>query len=97
MSEIEAFYLPKSLDEPPRLLFWSIDEAMIMLTPAGMGIILEYTVIGMILGLISFLGWRKIKGNNQANLLMYGAYWMLPPFLLKMKFTPPSCYRMYLG
>jgi type IV conjugative transfer system protein TraL len=81
MSDMETYYIPSSLDAPSRLLFWSIDEACVMLTPMIIGITLGYTVTGMILGLIAFLSWRRIKGINKINHIIYLAYWMLPSCL----------------
>lgn len=97
MSDIETYYIPKSLDAPARLLFWSADEAMIMIIPMVIGITLGYTIAGMIVGLIAFLGWRKLKGGHKLNHIIFWAYWMLPSRLFKFKKTPHSHHRLYVG
>ncbi|MDF3047694.1 MAG: traL [Candidatus Midichloriaceae bacterium] len=94
---LESFYIPRTLDEPTRILFWSIDEALIMIAPTGLGIILGHTLIGMAIGMGCFLGWRKLKGAKQANYILYMAYWWLPECLFKFKKTPASYYRVYVG
>lgn len=96
MSDIQVYYIPKNLDEPPRWLFWSMDEAIILLCPIGMGIILGFTFWGFLLGVGAFLGWKRIKGNDQANLIIYMIYWYFPSVLIKLKYTPPSYNRMFL-
>ncbi len=96
MSDIQAYYIPKNLDEPARWLFWSMDEAMILLFPIGMGIILGFTFWGFVLAAAAFFGWKRVKGRNQANLMIYMAYWYLPSSIMKLKYTPPSYHRMFL-
>ncbi len=97
MREVEAFYIPSQLDEPERLLFWSLDEAMLMLIPTWVGIALGYILIGLIVGIIAFISWKRIKGAGQVNLAIYSVYWFFPHFLSALKFTPPSYQRFYLG
>ena len=95
--EVEAYYIPRQLDEPERLLFWSMDEALLMLLPVGIGIMSGFILTGVIAGIMFFLLWKKIKGAGQVNLAMYGVYWFFPSILSGMKFTPPSYQRFYLG
>lgn len=95
--DMEAFYIPRTLDEPARLLFWSIDEAGILLSPTFLGIILGYAAIGMLVGFIAFFAWKRVKGSNKANYIMYSAYWYLPSKMLRLKKTPPSHFRIFLG
>lgn len=97
MSEVEAFYIPRQLDEPERLLFWSFDEAAFMIFPMGIGIMTGHILMGMILGALSFYLWKRVKGTGQVNLAIYGVYWYLPSFISSMRFTPPSYKRFYLG
>ena len=97
MSDLEAFYIPRTLDAPTRWLFWSIDEAFMILLPFGMGLILHYVVFGSIIGLSAFIIWRRVKGKNQMNLILYLVYWYCPSGLLRLKKTPPSYNRVFLG
>jgi conjugal transfer pilus assembly protein TraL len=97
MSDLERYYIPKRLDEPERLLFWSFDEACLMITPIFMGIIVGYMTIGLLLGITLYLQWRKLKGNNQANVIRSLAYWVLPSGIFCLKKTPASHLRLFVG
>ncbi|MCE2993408.1 MAG: type IV conjugative transfer system protein TraL [Alphaproteobacteria bacterium] len=95
MANLEEFYIPRTLDEPAKILFWPYDEGLVLLAPIGLGIILGYNLFGMISGLALFIGWRKLKGSNQSNYIIGLAYWYLPPWFIKFKKTPPSHYRIF--
>lgn len=97
MANLEQFYIPKRLDEPERLLFWSIDEACIMIMPIFIGLMLGHVIIGLSIGIFGYLKWRKLKGNNQANLIRALAYWVLPSSIFRLKKTPPSHIRLFVG
>ena len=95
--DYEKYYIPKHLDEPAKFVFWTIDEAIIMLVPMIMGIVQSYTITGIFLGLGFMVLWKRMKGRDQSNLLMYGGYWHLPSMLYNLKFTPKSFYRFFIG
>ncbi len=97
MADLERYYIPKRLDEPERLLFWSIDEACLMIVPIFMGIIVGYTTTGILIGITFYLQWRKLKGNNQANVIRSLAYWVLPSSIFYLKKTPASHLRLFVG
>lgn len=94
MSDLEAFYIPKTLDAPTRWLFWSVDDALAMMIPFWFGVFLHHVGIGTIVALSAFILWRRIKGRNGVQYFRYMAYWYLP---LKLKKTPPSHNRIFLG
>ena len=97
MSDLEAFYIPKKLDEPERIVIWTIDEFGVCLTPFILGIMYGYMTTGLLAGILSFILWRKIKGENHD--LAFGMfYWYLPLHgLIGLKATPSSDYRFFIG
>lgn len=97
MTDIAAFYIPRCLDEPEKILFWSLDEVGIIIVPFLVGIIVGHTIIGMIIGILLYTKWRKLKGTGSSNLIIYATYWYLPSFVTSLKATPLSHYRLYLG
>lgn len=95
MANLEEFYIPRTLDEPAKILLWSYDEGIMLLAPIGFGIIFGYTLAGMIVGLSLFIFWRRLKGRNQSNYILALAYWYLPAGLIQFKKTPPSHNRIF--
>jgi conjugal transfer pilus assembly protein TraL len=94
---MDEFYIPKRLDEPEMVLFWTMDELGIMITPLIVGVINGYTLVGLLAGLISFLLWRKVKGGS-IDYVVSLCYWYLPSQkMLNLKFTPPSYKRFFIG
>jgi conjugal transfer pilus assembly protein TraL len=97
MTELEAFYIPKKLDEPERIIIWTLDEFGVCMAPFVLGIMYSYMTTGLVVGILCFILWRKVKGGNQD--LAFGMfYWHLPLHkLLGLKATPPSHYRFFIG
>lgn len=97
MSDLEKFYIPKYLDEPFRLLFWTVDESIFLFIPIGLGIHLGYTVTGIFLGVIGLLSWKRAKGGDDSNKLQSLLYWHFPSSFCRLKVTPASYQRFFLG
>jgi conjugal transfer pilus assembly protein TraL len=96
MSDAEAYYIPRNLDEPEKWLFWSMDEAIMFLAPLILGICINEMAISLVTGLVLYLGLKRLKGTDQANLALYAFYWFFPSCITRLK-TPPSYIRYYIG
>lgn len=97
MSEIDKYYLPKTLDEPFRIYILTIDELLILVLPVMIiGFIFSQMFIGFILGIGGLALIKKFKGEQGHYYLLHLAYWYLPE-IVKFKATPPSYIRNYLG
>jgi len=97
MSELEAFYIPKHLDDTERWLFWTIDEALVLIAPFILGIMLNFYITGMLMSIICYLSYKKFKRMGTQNLIQYLLYWYFPRWLSGLKYTPPSYIRVYIG
>jgi len=90
-------HIPQYLDEPARIILWTIDELVFFLVPF---LILfwgfDQTVLGVITGVLLVLGLRKLKGEQGHYFLYSVMYWHLPAVVI-FKSTPPSYYREFLG
>jgi conjugal transfer pilus assembly protein TraL len=92
------FYIPKHLDEPPRWLFWTLDEASCLIAPPLMGLIIfDHLLMGFLLGFVLMLFIKKMKGREGHHFLLSLAYWYLPKVEKHFKALPPSYIREYLG
>ncbi len=92
---MEAFIIPRRLDEPERWMFWTVDEALIMLVPVITGMMTSFLLVGAVIGIGGFILIRRLKGNGQANLGLYALYWFFPN-VFNFKATPLSAIRRYV-
>lgn len=97
MDDYSQFYIPQKLDEPERIIIWTIDEFGIGVTPFVLGIIYGYMVTGLGLGVIFLMFWRRLKGQNK-DFTIGVIYWYLPiKNLMGLKGTPASHIRFIIG
>ena len=92
-----AHVIPRRLDDPERWLFWTLDEAAVLLAPAVLGLGANAFVTGLLAGAGAWLLLRRIKRGGGAHVALYALYWMLPGQALGLKATPPSHLRRFAG
>lgn len=90
-------HIPQYLDEPTRIILWTIDELILFLVPL---LILffgfDQLILGIGVGVALVFGLRKLKGEQGHYFLHSLMYWYLPA-IVRFKSTPPSYYREFLG
>lgn len=92
---MEAYFIPRRLDEPERIAFWTLDEALVLLLPILTGLIMSWVLTGFVLGLSLFMALKKFKGNGSTNLVRFALYWFLPN-VFRLQATPCSAVRRYV-
>lgn len=97
MNDTARHAIPRRLDDPERWLFWTVDEAAALLGPALLGLAANAFVTGLVAGIGGWLLLRRIKRGAGGNVVHYALYWFLPDFALRLKSTPASHVRRYLG
>ncbi len=94
---MEKTHIPQYLDEPTRIILWTIDELLFFLIPF---LILfwgfDQVILGVAIGVALVFGLRKLKGEQGHYFLYSVMYWHLPA-MVRFKSTPPSYYREFLG
>ena len=96
--ETEVYLIPKYLDEPERILFWSLDELFVMLLPVIIiGFCFNHLAYSFGVGLVTCVHWKRFKGSEQANLHLYVLYWFYPHWVTRFSATPKSYIKTYLG
>ena len=88
--------IPRRLDDPERWLFWTLDEAAVLMGSALLGLAANHFVIGLATGLGGWLVLRRIKRGAPTS-ARQALYWFLPDFVLRLKATPASHIRRYIG
>ena len=97
MSEATRQAIPRRLDDPERWLFWTVDEAAVLMGPALLGLAANSFVPGLVAGVGGWLLLRRAKRGGGANVARFALYWFLPDFVLRLKATPSSHLRRFAG
>ena len=78
--------IPRRLNDPPRMFWWDIDVALLVLGAALAGMVAGFFVSGCAIGLL-------LASAFALHLL----YWHVPAFITGLKRTPPSHLRDLVG
>ena len=93
----DRYMIPRRLDDPELIGFWTIDEFAGMIIPFAWGILAQHILIGIALAMGAWFALRKAKAGRTSSSLLHAAYWYLPAGLLGLKSTPPSHCRLLAG
>ncbi len=85
------------LDDPLRLLKWTVDEAGIIIAPLFLGIGVEHPFLGLIVAAGGYWGLVTLKKRFGLSTLRHAFYWYLPKNAKKLSHMPPSYIREYMG
>ena len=97
MNEAERFSIPSRLDDPERWLFWTMDEAAVLMGPAMVGLSVNAFVTGLVTGVGAWLVLRRIKRGGRAGMVMHAVYWFVPGAVLRLQGAPGSHRRRFAG
>ena len=97
MNEAERFAIPSRLDDPERWLFWTMDEAAVLMGPAMLGLAANAFVMGLAVGVGGWLVLRRFKRGGQGGIAMHAVYWFLPGAALRLQGAPASHRRRFAG
>ena len=93
----DKYLVPRRLDDPELIGFWTIDEFAGLLVPFTWGILAQQIIFGTGLSVLTWFALRKAKAGNSGAKLVHAAYWDLPGSFLGLKATPPSHCRLLAG
>lgn len=89
----------KTLDNPMRIIFWSMEEFLIMIVPLFLGFMLANFFV-LLSGIVLKIIYAKFKNKSTQRYFKHVLYWHLPTNNLKkqgiVKNLPPSHIREYL-
>lgn len=94
----DDFYLPRYLDEPERMIFWTLPEFIWISICSLMGLFIKQAVgltIGLVLSLIVLKvlnGFRQKYGNK---FVVFWCYWHFPPITKALRLFPASYIRKW--
>lgn len=97
MENPQKYKTPQFLNEPYRLIIFTIDEVIVaVLTLYIFGAVCGFIVTSLVLTSFFLYLMRRMKGNEGVYFYVHLFYWFfsLSP---KLRATPPSWIREYLG
>ena len=92
-----ALNIPRRLNDPPRMFWWDLDLALLVLAATLLGMIAGYFVTGVAGGLLAALAYSRTKSGKHPAYALHLIYWRLPESVMKLKATPPSHLRELIG
>lgn len=94
----ETGYIPKSLDAQERFLWWELDQAIIAIMLIGVGVISGSMLTGIVAGSVAAWQYGRLKAGKHPKFAVHAIYWWFPSgSVLKLRATPPSDQRYFLG
>ena len=66
MNDTARFAIPRRLDDPERWLFWTLDEAAVLLGPVVLGLAANEFVVGLIAGFAAWL-WFHFGSSHSSK------------------------------
>ncbi|MFA6396629.1 MAG: type IV conjugative transfer system protein TraL [Sulfurimonas sp.] len=71
---MEERYIPKYLNAQIQLLWWELDEMIVMITFVSLGIISGHTYIGALVGFVIMNAYSKITSKKQPGFFKHVLY-----------------------
>jgi conjugal transfer pilus assembly protein TraL len=87
--------IPRHLDDPPRFLFWDLDEAILFMLALVLGLMVDLVFLGGATGVALVIAYGKAKSGRHRAHALHLMYWHLP-VTLGFRRTPPSWIREYV-
>lgn len=85
------------LDDPLRIFYWTVDEAIVLLLSPFVGAALDHPFIGILFSGIGTWALMKAKKKMGGGTLRHAFYWFFPHNPKIYALTPPSYIREYVG
>jgi len=95
--EKEIPTIPKFLNQPDRIAFWTWNELILFLSITVIASILYSLILGFILGALGVRFMHKLQNSPYGDLTKIGMYWFSPWSKNRFKYLPAAYIREYIG
>ena len=92
-----TFDMPRRLNDPPRMFWWDLDVALLVMAAALAGMITGFFLSGCALGVLLAAAYGRAKSGKHPAYALHILYWTLPAAVTGLKRTPPSHLREMQG
>ena len=97
MNSFEKFYIPKSLDDPDVLMFFTMSELSLFIGVIALGMLFKIFIFGLIAGILFMVGIKQVKSRFGSDQVMMLLYWYMPVWISNLKYFPESYKRRLIG
>jgi conjugal transfer pilus assembly protein TraL len=94
---LSKYSIPRHLDDPELIGFWTLDEFLVMVVPFIWGIMGGHILVAILLSTLGWFSYRKLKAGRSMSWILHFAYWHLPGPFFGLKVMPPSHLRIMVG
>lgn len=96
-SEEQKYYIPRYIDEPTKIILWTVDEFIAFIVPfLILFLCFNAPITAVAVGAVLVFALKKVKGEQGHCFVWHIVYWYLPD-VVKFKQTPPSFMRDFIG
>lgn len=85
------------LQDVPRFLLVPMDEGLAAALPVGLGLMTQHLLPGLLMSLVTFIGWKRFKGEGGVPRVLAMLYWFLPKSFSLFKSLPDSGVFVWRG
>ena len=89
--------IPRRLNDPPRMFWWELDVALLVIAASLVGMIAGFFLSGSAVGLLLAAAYSRAKSGKHPAYALHLLYWHLPHAVTGLKRTPPSYLREMMG
>jgi type IV conjugative transfer system protein TraL len=91
----EEYYIPRDLDAPIKILFWTTGELFLISMAFCTGVMVNHTLLGLLVGCGAVWLMKKFKGSGGVNIYVL-SYYYFPSWYIRVKHNPKSHYRIFI-
>jgi type IV conjugative transfer system protein TraL len=95
--DTSPYLIPRTLDDPPRMLLLPVDEFFVGAVALLVGTFSHGFATGFAGAILAIWALRRTKGSENANLLRNGLCWFAPNWISSLKTGPGSHVREFVG
>ena len=95
MSNSKRYYIAKHIDEPARIVFFTIDEFLVLMSVFMTCYVLGHEILGVLFAAIAYLAYSKFKKQESSAFMQRRLYWFLSAG--SMCKIPSSFIKKYKG
>jgi len=92
-----ALEIPRRLNDPPRVFWWDLDLALLVMAAALAGMIAGFFLSGCAIGVLIAAAYGRAKSGKHPAFALHLLYWYMPAGVTGLKRTPPSYHREMIG
>lgn len=96
MEDLSAFIIPRTLDDPEKILFFTYMEIGLLMFPLLTGLLFDFIIRGLVAGIVAVIAYRKLNPKNKGYSIRHLIYGYCPQWMSRFKVIPPSHIKIFI-